>query len=131
MPLLQQATSCFREVLQESGASENIPFQLNGSVNWSEKYSFNTQHGHAQCLLSGVYYLTVPERSGDILFHEPRAGAKYSPLRTDSVLSSDPVAITPKPGELYIFPAWLEHSVGQSHSDEDRISIPINAVRPV
>lgn len=127
-PLEEQARACFAQVLEQLQAPQNLPFDLQGAVNWSDQYSYNLQHGHAQALLSGVYYLTVPDNSGDLIFHEPRAGAKYSPLRTASPMSSEPVAITPKVGELVIFPAWLEHSVNQSQSDQPRISIPINAV---
>ena len=128
-PLEQAARRCFTEVFEQFELPANLAFNLHGEANWSERHSYNVQHGHENCLLTGVYYLQVPEQSGDIIFHEPRLGAKYSPLQSPCTMASKPVAITPKPGELYIFPAWLEHSVSQSHSDEDRISIPINAVR--
>ena len=34
--------------------------------------------------------------------------------------------ITPKENSLVLFPAWLQHSVDASASDDDRISISFN-----
>ncbi|WP_405000881.1 putative 2OG-Fe(II) oxygenase [Hydrogenovibrio sp.] len=36
--------------------------------------------------------------------------------------------MTPKTGQLVLFPNWLEHSVMPNESNETRVSIPMNAV---
>ena len=36
-----------------------------------EPNDYNPAHSHANSLITGVYYLEVPEHSGDITFHKP------------------------------------------------------------
>tara|TARA_B100000530_G_scaffold247610_1_gene162463 strand:- start:1090 stop:1650 length:561 start_codon:yes stop_codon:yes gene_type:complete len=102
-------------------------------VNINPKGSRNYRHHHFSpiepLLFSGVYYVKVPENSGDIMFHDPRGSLIPSCLDMQYLYgNSSPhvVRITPKAGECYYFPAWLEHDVNENESEEDRISISFN-----
>ena len=38
------------------------------------------------------------------------------------------VSVTPRPNELLIFPAWLEHRVKPNLKDDPRISLSFNSM---
>lgn len=126
--LVARVNGCLQYVFKDQRVLHLPSYRLDGSVNITDPGGFNMQHGHSRCLFSGCYYLQVPEHSGGIAFHDPRAGAVYSPLRCDGPFGSDEQVLMPKAGQLVLFPSWLEHSVQPNESNATRISIPINAV---
>ena len=90
-------------------------------VNINKRGSTNRRHNHGTTAkLSGCYYLSVPQGSGNIRFYDPR-GAWVRSLGI-----KDYVEIEPTEGMLLFFPPWLEHEVEQSSCDEERISIAFN-----
>jgi uncharacterized protein (TIGR02466 family) len=91
---------------------------------------FNISHIHENCLLSGVYYISCPGESGDLVLEDPRVQAvfasTYQLFRHD--LGSKRVVLTPHEGLLVLFPSWLSHHVEPSSAAQLRISLPINVV---
>lgn len=67
-------------------------------------------HDNEDELLSCVYYVSVPEDSGDLLLHQ----------------DGETTRITPREGDLYFFSPKLEHEVTVNNSDRNRLSIAIN-----
>ena len=57
-----------------------------------------------------------------------RRGGKYKKPSTN--FSAQSFIITPETSKLVIFPAWTKHSVEQSNSNTERISIAFNFVEP-
>ena len=49
----------------------------------------------------------------------------HPPIKTYNELSSEAVTIEPEEGKLLLFPAYLQHSVKENLSDEDRIVIAL------
>ena len=114
---------------------------------WSiinDKYSYNTVHHHGNALLSLAYYVKIPKdvkSGGELFFKDYRSSsqqrkppvfkadknATYSermiPNKTHGFYQMD---LTPREGDLIIFPGWMEHGVRQSKSNEDRIVISAN-----
>jgi hypothetical protein len=90
----------------------------------------NSPHHHPECMLAVVYYVKVPENSGDILLHDPRGSIlwKDPQAKTDVTWESyRPYhKITPVPGMLLIFPGYVVHSVESNLSKEMRLSIAIS-----
>ena len=78
---------------------------------------FNGQHIH-DGVLSGVFYLSVPKNSGNLILVDPR------PV---GILKNN-FSIKPEPLALVLFPSWLEHYVEPNLSNEPRISISFNAM---
>lgn len=69
-------------------------------------------HNHkARAAMSGVFYLKVPEDSGDFLYREQN--------RQES-------SITPEPGMLLLFQPTMNHAVSVNKSKEDRVSLAFN-----
>ncbi len=73
-----------------------------------------TKHTHDENneLLSGVYYVNVPENSGDLVLSNTENGEEER--------------VTPKAGEFIFFKPSLSHSVAMNHSNEMRLSIWMN-----
>ena len=93
-------------------------------VNKNNKHNYNKPHNHPGCFMSGVYYVSVPEKSGAITFHAP-----YSDLVSSFMVEKDfpdLYIIKPKTNMLLLFPSWLKHSVEMSKSSKPRVSIAFN-----
>ena len=98
---------------------------------WSiinKKGSFNIQHNHPNAYLSSAYYVKHPEKSGSIKFFDPREqkNIRYPKIKNYTDISAVITEITPKEGDLLIFPSYLYHSVGKNLSEDDRIIVSFN-----
>jgi uncharacterized protein (TIGR02466 family) len=79
--------------------------------------------------LSGVYYLKVPQKSGNLVFLEPKPQAEVlSPpkKKNASVHIAHSVDFEPKENSLIFFPSWLQHEVKINNSNEDRVILSFN-----
>ena len=103
-------------------------------ININSKNSFHHKHPHLLSLFTSVYYVKVPENSGNIILHNPQINYTMymSPHMIESynTFNSTTYSIHPKEGQLLIFPAWLEHEVLPSNTEEERISISFNSFGP-
>ena len=106
-PLLEEILHCAHQLL----ASEQ-PLDLSFWFNQMQPGHSTTLHTHDDGyeLISGVYYLDVPEGSGNILLHLP-----------EQVLS-----ISPQAGMLLMFPPDLAHEVTRNDSRHSRLSMAFN-----
>ena len=95
-------------------------------VNSHDAGGFNVKHMHTHAMLSGSFYLKVPEGSGDIVFSDPRPGSVHAPIRCSSSFGSMDMRIQSKAGQLILFPNYLEHFVLENKSDSQRVSISMN-----
>ena len=109
-----------------------MQMQAQGWVNVSAKGAFNSPHDHPHYLLSGVYYVRVPERevggrsrSGDIEFLDSR-GLSLQAKQQELYLGNAKVRMRPQTGTMLIFPATLVHWVYPHEEDEERVSIAFN-----
>ena len=89
---------------------------------------YNTLHNHRGSILSGVFYINVPdenmgkinfERSDDISYYLP-------PLDKYNNITGERASYSPETGKLLIFPSWTKHSVDGSRSEQQRISMSFN-----
>jgi uncharacterized protein (TIGR02466 family) len=92
----------------------------------------NTQgiHIHPYANISGVYYVSAPlgalessRDSGKISFYDPRPRANMNQLPRQITRRRQ----APMPGDMIVFPSWLEHSVSAFQGPGERISIAFNA----
>jgi hypothetical protein len=96
----------------EAPIAAEQPLRLGFWINAMQPGQSTSRHSHEEIdeLLSGVYYLSAPPDSGDILFHDP-------PFET---------RVRPRPGLLLLFSPALEHSVEVNRSPAQRLSIAFN-----
>jgi uncharacterized protein (TIGR02466 family) len=104
-------------------------FALQSWVNIHDRGGFNFQHMHESTLLSGTFYLQVPEGSGALVFKDPRPGVLNSYVKGNGANAYKDIQLRPFAGLLVLFPHWLEHFVEPHDNDVARICIPFNAVR--
>jgi len=102
-------------------------------VNVNRPTNYNKSHIHAEVHWSFVYYIKVQEKSGDLVFVDPRIRRT---MQTQALFKQDYytlasaaiISITPDVGDLIIFPSYLEHFVEPNLSEEPRISISGNII---
>ncbi|NJM30037.1 MAG: hypothetical protein HC855_07965 [Rhizobiales bacterium] len=102
-------------------------------VNVNPKHAYNALHDHPNSAISGVYYVQVDDKSGQLRFRDPRGAKRMDPWPVASGQKSDMrhwdrVNYKPVAGRLIMFPSWLEHDVEPNLSDNERISISFNMV---
>jgi uncharacterized protein (TIGR02466 family) len=71
--------------------------------------------------------LKAPKNSGNITFYRPDTARYFLP---NNLLGSFDMAVTytPAANTLLLFPAWIEHEVGQNLSEEERVSVAFNFI---
>lgn len=86
-------------------------------------------HVHAGAHISGVYYVAAPPAAlsddsddGKICFYDPRPRANMNQLLTQITRHRE----SPVPGDMVLFPSWLEHSVDAFRGPGTRICIAFN-----
>ena len=90
--------------------------------------SANLRHQHGNSTISGAYYVRAPKNSGDIVFYDPRPAPVYTypKAKNPNLLNAQVNGISPKEGALVLFPSYLDHSVNENLSNEERIVISFN-----
>jgi len=97
--------------------------------NVAEPNNFQEFHIHPTCHFSSVYYISVPENSGNLLFKSHEANADMFPLppaNKDVIAARKVYPFYPKEQDLIIFRSNLQHMVGMNQSSEDRITFAMN-----
>ncbi|MEN8212930.1 MAG: putative 2OG-Fe(II) oxygenase [Pseudomonadota bacterium] len=106
-PLLEQIFHCAHRVLETEQ-----PLGISFWFNQMQPGHTTTLHTHDDGyeLISGVYYLDVPEASGKIQMH----------------LTEKTLTISPQRGMLLLFPPDLPHEVSVNRSRQSRLSMAFN-----
>lgn len=102
---------------------DNIWVNINGFKD------FNIVHKHNHSKLSGVFYVKIPKKSGNLVFVSDTEIENY--ITNENFLEYNPYnsstyGIVPEENVLYLFPSWLKHYVEPNLSKEKRISISFN-----
>tara|TARA_B100000780_G_C20880171_1_gene350131 strand:- start:22 stop:609 length:588 start_codon:yes stop_codon:yes gene_type:complete len=89
---------------------------------------YNTLHNHRGSILSGVFYVDVPdENMGKINFERSDDIAYYLPsLENYNNFTGERASYSPETGRFLLFPSWVKHSVDGCVSKKNRISISFN-----
>jgi uncharacterized protein (TIGR02466 family) len=87
-------------------------------------------HVHPGSNVSGVYYVAAPPAAlqegrdeGKISFFDPRGRANMAQIISQITRHAE----APTPGDMVVFPSWLEHSVAPFQGEGNRICIAFNA----
>ena len=94
-------------------------------MNINKECQYNILHTHARADLIGVYYISAPENSGNLVLLR-NDGSSYSHLYQNANAGNLSFTIPAEIGRLYIIPGHLWHYVRTSESQEDRISVSFN-----
>lgn len=101
-------------------------------ININLRGDYNEIHDHPDSLLSGVFWIKIPENSGVIEFKSPKSFPYHflyqnaHPQLKKECNYDISVQAIPREGTILLFPSDLEHKVTSNESNEDRISIAFN-----
>lgn len=117
---------------REDKKIKTFDFQCWANIN--TEYCWNDIHNHAEssALISGVYYVKVPENSGNLRIYDPKFFKGISAFDQYYYRGrGNYLTITPVEGMLIFFPPWLYHMVEPNMSKDERVSIAFNILNPV
>lgn len=100
-------------------------------ININGKHDYNLLHDHQKSILSGVYYVEVPEDNmGDLVLVRPDHADYFLTGNVEEPTMVNAPSVTKKAvtSTLYLFPSWIKHYVDRNESDKERISIAFNLV---
>ena len=101
-------------------------------ININGKYDYNLAHDHQKSIISGVYYVSVPENNMGDLVLERGDNMEYflgADLKAEPTMANAQSCIKPpQESVFYLFPSWVKHRVERNESDKERISIAFNFV---
>ena len=98
-------------------------------VNVMPEGGSHTSHLHRNAVISGTYYVAVPDGAGPIVYEDPRlAMLMAAPPRKDNAPRQfrAHVSETPQVGTLLLWESWLRHEVPLNRAAGNRISISFN-----
>jgi uncharacterized protein (TIGR02466 family) len=101
-------------------------------ININGHHDYNLIHDHQNSILSGVYYVSVPDDNmGDLVLHRGDNAEFFytSKVKREATMSN--VFSVNKPAKestFYLFPSWIKHHVERNESKNERISIAFNFV---
>ena len=132
--LVKKFTIIFQNYVKESVEEIGWNYDSNRvkiEAMWSiinKKGDFNIQHNHPNAYFSAAYYVKCPVNSGNINFHEGSEAKliRHPNIKKFTEMSAMKTSLEPKEGDLFVFPAYFYHDVGENLSNEDRIVISFN-----
>ena len=86
------------------------------------KYSGHEIHTHAfQSVISGFYFVEIPDNSFKIVLNDPRSGKIQNNLYEKNVnvisAATTLIHLTPEVGDLYFMNSWFPHGFTRNRSD--------------
>jgi uncharacterized protein (TIGR02466 family) len=105
------------------------PENLEIKMFFSEVYGKDThpRHLHPEALVSGLFYLTVPEDAAPIIFYDNSPHYVYTNYDLlNKSIDRKQYVINPREGMILIWNSWYEHEVPKSSSSKPRITAVFN-----
>ena len=124
-PLLGAAVDAATEVFRGERYQGNTRVRIKEM--WAMAMNRNGKsvpHVHTGCIWTGVYHVSAEGEAGDLVFMDPRPPFETEPLRQQP--GEVEYRIPFRPGQMYIFPAWLNHRVDTTPTAVERISVSFN-----
>ena len=111
------------EFAEESGFGLNRKPRLDSLwVNVLKSGGHHSAHIHPHSVISGSFYVEVPDGSGAIRFEDPRLPMMMAAPPRDEAF----VTIAPRPGLLLMWESWLRHEVLPGTGKGERLSVSFN-----
>ena len=89
----------------------------------------HSNHIHPGSVISGTYYVDVPDGAGSLKLEDPRLSRM---MAAPQLLDDAPedmrrfVYLEPKEGHAFFWESWLRHEVMPNRSEDPRVSISFN-----
>ena len=126
--LYEEIHTCLHSVVYDT-YSQRYVYKLTRSWMSRQNPGKNLDvHAHGGIAFAAVYYVNVPENSGDLLLLDPRGGVNWFNETGGTNSSVIYHRIKPKAGNLVVFPGFLLHEVETNKSNLVRMSIANNII---
>jgi uncharacterized protein (TIGR02466 family) len=89
----------------------------------------HTSHIHPHSVVSGTYYVTIPDGASALKLEDPRLGFMMAapPRKKKAKPENRQFAyIAPNPGTVLLWESWLRHEVPLNEAESERISVSFN-----
>ena len=141
-PAVVWLTKCINvsviDYLRHLGMDYAINWSLQGWANINRFGDYHDPHNHPRAYLSGTYYVRVPTemeqrdgrndvRPGRITLYDPRGSVNMTAIKGDPNIEPEHT-ITPLPGMILLWPAFVNHYVHPNLSRQPRISVSFNVL---
>jgi uncharacterized protein (TIGR02466 family) len=141
LPVIHQLKSRFHayvtDLFKSVSSSPTQPlspnFRMEAWANVLRSGQYHSVHSHPNAFWSGVYYVNgnpTPKQnhlfSGKLEFIDPRPGAGLT--YTEGTTLYGRFLLNPSPGQMVIFPGWLQHQVHPFFGEGERITIAFNVI---
>ncbi len=100
-------------------------------VNVMPEGGSHTSHIHTNSVISGTYYVAVPQGAGPIVYEDPRHAlmmAAPQRLSTAPREMKSHISEIPEAGTLLLWESWLRHEMPLNKAEKARISMSFNYV---
>jgi uncharacterized protein (TIGR02466 family) len=100
-------------------------------VNVMPEGGSHTSHIHPNSVISGTYYVLVPDGAGPIVYEDPRLAMMMAVPRRKANAPREfrnHVSEYPRAGSLLLWESWLRHEVPLNRAPGNRISVSFNYV---
>jgi uncharacterized protein (TIGR02466 family) len=127
-----------RDIARHVGAlARQLQFDLGGRrlrldslwINVMNRGAIHAAHIHPHSVISGTYYVAVPQGAGGIRFEDPRLPMLMAAPPKKQIARAQNrsfVSVAAKPGLLLLWESWLRHGVEPNRAKGPRISISFN-----
>ena len=91
----------------------------------------HTGHIHTNSVISGTYYVKVPDGAGPIVYEDPRLTQMMAApprKKTAGPEFKSHVSFTPEALTVLLWESWLRHEVPLNRAQGERISVSFNYV---
>lgn len=98
-------------------------------INVLEPNGVHTSHIHPHSVLSGTYYVEVPNNASALKLEDPRhAMMMAAPKRSEDAPEAERtfVYVAPKAGEVLMWESFIRHEVTMNQARKSRISVSFN-----
>lgn len=97
-------------------------------INILEPMGHHSGHIHPHSIISGTFYVHVPEGASALRLEDPRLPLMMNaPLRKPgNPMRQSFVPVQPQAGTILLWESWLRHEVPINMSDDVRISVSFN-----
>jgi uncharacterized protein (TIGR02466 family) len=115
--------------LQHWDLRGNVPMVDSLWVNVLPEGGSHTSHIHPNSVISGTYYVCVPDGAGPIVYEDPRLGFMMAapPRKANAPRPfQSHVPVRPKPGTLVLWESWLRHEVPLNKAEGNRVTVSFN-----
>jgi uncharacterized protein (TIGR02466 family) len=125
IPLFEKIEPYVKTVAETWGIQKPIALK-NFWINQHNLHDYGLSHLHPEGIISGVYYVQVPNNAGRIVFERPDIQESFFEGDVINQYNYKEYSVDPVVGKCILFPSYLKHRIEQNLSTEPRISLSFN-----